>query len=577
MTSIVDIFLPKVAASDWETRKGLKEEAEHSKTLDFAQSHPEAPKKKLYKKIVDDHHEEDKHYYSKLEEAMEKKGIHLVRVKMNHPLSILNKDKWVEGEQQGQEKNAGQALQAIHGLAKKRVARAMVDKVLEREDNPPPGSEAIQKLASARGLVRSAGRTVSRNFHKAPIDQMVLNARAKKKEKRSEIPGSEQVDNQGSGANIGLAARDLQPSDLHKKAGRFRLDEPDDDDESPFKHLSQNEKMQILDEFIEANMGPHARELARSSTLKSPYAFPIPEMGQLNRVFKQVDFDPEKIASEFTEKLAQVEPYQQETQWTCSAACLRAVLKHFGTDIDETGLVTLIGAKENRGAEVTEIAKAARKMEFAAFDYDFDSLDQAKALLDQDIPIICDIQSFKHPGKGHYVVMTKIEDDKVHLMDPNTEGNSRVITREEMDGRWWDYTMAKPHQLKPKWGVVIAPKDDLAKEAMPKILEEKLSPIIEKGLTKVKVPEVASLLSHDVPGTGWSRGLVGKINDKLGKVHKKLKIPVMAKRNKAERAEFGKKVTEYISKNPDEAIAAAAPGGALYIAGKKGLHAVLGE
>lgn len=167
-------------------------------------------------------------------------------------------------------------------------------------------------------------------------------------------------------------------------------------------------------------------------------------------------------ASTFEEQLlkeAQVEPYQQETQWTCSAGCLHAVLLHYGEDVPEEELTQVIGARPNRGAEVDQIVGAAHKLGFAAFDYAFDSLDQAKALLDADIPIICDIQSFNHPGKGHYVVLTKIDGDAVHLMDPNTPGNSRVLTREHMDARWWDHKMAPPHELVEKWGVVVLPPE----------------------------------------------------------------------------------------------------------------------
>lgn len=159
------------------------------------------------------------------------------------------------------------------------------------------------------------------------------------------------------------------------------------------------------------------------------------------------------------EKLAQVSPYQQKTQWTCSAACLKAVLEHWGARFPELALIEAIGTRKGRGAECNEIAEAARKLGFLAFEYSFDSLDQAKILLDQDIPIICDVQSFNNPGKGHYVVLTSI-DGMVDLMDPNTPGNQRTISREEMDERWWDRAMAPPHQLMSKWGIVIVPPED---------------------------------------------------------------------------------------------------------------------
>lgn len=172
---------------------------------------------------------------------------------------------------------------------------------------------------------------------------------------------------------------------------------------------------------------------------------------------KLADFTPS--FSDELEKIAQVGPYQQKTQWSCSAACLKAVLEHYGARIPELLVIDAIGARKDRGAECDQIVDGARKLGFLAFEYSFESLDQAKVLLDQDIPIICDIQSFNNPGKGHYVVMHAAV-DKIELMDPNTPGNRRVISREEMDERWWDRAMAPPHHMMPRWGIVVVPTEN---------------------------------------------------------------------------------------------------------------------
>lgn len=169
-------------------------------------------------------------------------------------------------------------------------------------------------------------------------------------------------------------------------------------------------------------------------------------------------FFPIKTAEAFMDeltKIAEVQPYQQKTEWSCSAACLKAVLDSYGSETSEEQAIQAIGARDGRGAEVTDIADGARKLGFEAFDYDFESLDQVKLVLDKGIPIICDFQSFNHAGKGHYVVLTKIAEAGAHIMDPNTPGNYRLLTTDHLEARWWDWTMAKPHQLKIKWGVVV--------------------------------------------------------------------------------------------------------------------------
>ncbi len=155
-------------------------------------------------------------------------------------------------------------------------------------------------------------------------------------------------------------------------------------------------------------------------------------------------------------KVAKVSPYQQKTSWTCSAACLRAVLLHYGEDVSELDAGLAIRTRRKRGAEVTDIVEGARRLGFEAFDWCF-TMESAEFLTSQDIPIICDIQSFNYPGKGHYVVLTRI-DGEATLMDPNTPGNSRVISRNELEERWWDRTMESPHDIKKMWGIVVLPK-----------------------------------------------------------------------------------------------------------------------
>lgn len=164
-------------------------------------------------------------------------------------------------------------------------------------------------------------------------------------------------------------------------------------------------------------------------------------------------------------KLAQVATHQQETEWTCSAACLRAALVHLGYDLPEADLATAIGARPHKGAETTEIVAAAKKLGFKSWEQSFQSLDDAKVVLKSGIPIIADIQSFNHPGKGHYVLLAGFS---MHgwfmMMDPNTKGktivpNWRLIPDGKLEEIWWDRAMAPPHGLMPKWGVMVTEPD----------------------------------------------------------------------------------------------------------------------
>lgn len=165
------------------------------------------------------------------------------------------------------------------------------------------------------------------------------------------------------------------------------------------------------------------------------------------------------------EKLAQVDAYQQKTQWSCSAGSLVAVAKHHGIDITEEQAIKAIGAREGRGAETTDIVEGARKLGLEAWEGSFPSLDDAKEVLKAGNPIIADVQSFNYKGKGHYVVITGYKPGKGFiLMDPNTKGktaipNWRILSDKEMEKKWWDRAMAPPHKLMLRWGVVVIPKE----------------------------------------------------------------------------------------------------------------------
>ena len=212
-------------------------------------------------------------------------------------------------------------------------------------------------------------------------------------------------------------------------------------------------------------------------------------------------------------KLSQVHPYQQAQKWSCSAACLKAVLGHWGTDITEEQAIEAIGAKPKGGAEVDQISKGARALGFYAVETKFKSLDAALEVLEK-APIVADVQSFKHPGKGHYVVLTGMKDGKVEVMDPNVEGNWRTLSIPELEERWWDWTMAKPHQVIRRWGVVVLPKSK-TKTAMfassrfkteEQVLEEmRQKQPLKKRATMIKVSSPLSLAVSAAIADAYSR------------------------------------------------------------------------
>lgn len=161
--------------------------------------------------------------------------------------------------------------------------------------------------------------------------------------------------------------------------------------------------------------------------------------------------DSVKIAS------ATVDPYQQETQWSCSAACLKAVLNYYDYKITEKECIKEIGTRPKHGAETTDIVNAAKKLGFKAYEKSL-SIEEVRKLINSGIPIICDIQSFNKKNSGHYVVLCDIDDSHCYLMDPNTPGNTRKLPTEDFIKRWHDKAMKYPHEDMIRWGVIIEKK-----------------------------------------------------------------------------------------------------------------------
>jgi ABC-type bacteriocin/lantibiotic exporter with double-glycine peptidase domain len=145
--------------------------------------------------------------------------------------------------------------------------------------------------------------------------------------------------------------------------------------------------------------------------------------------------------------LGEAQPLQQLTKVTCGAACLLAIAEDYGlTGLDEPTLARLIGITKD-GAFPVQLVAAARQLGLPAEERRFRTLAEAKAVTDQGLPIIANILSFTVPGGGHFVVVTKIDEAGVHLMDPNVKGNRRLLSHDEMLRRW---------QTRQGSGVVIA-------------------------------------------------------------------------------------------------------------------------
>jgi ABC-type bacteriocin/lantibiotic exporter with double-glycine peptidase domain len=139
--------------------------------------------------------------------------------------------------------------------------------------------------------------------------------------------------------------------------------------------------------------------------------------------------------------LNDIPPTQQLENYSCSAATLKAVFRHWGKRVDEPTLTRIIGAKPEVGAAAPAIVQAARRYGFAADVRAFKSIDElhdyvGKRRRGVKLPVIANIFSFNRPGQGHFVVVDDINADRVKIMDPNSATNWRELSHQEMKKRW---------------------------------------------------------------------------------------------------------------------------------------------
>jgi ABC-type bacteriocin/lantibiotic exporter with double-glycine peptidase domain len=156
-------------------------------------------------------------------------------------------------------------------------------------------------------------------------------------------------------------------------------------------------------------------------------------------------------------KISEVIPYQQKTQHTCSAASLHAVLKHHGVTVPEATLAALIGTNKH-GAELYQIVGAAKALGFDAKQVEFRRFSHCLPYLANDVPLICDVQSWTRPGSGHYCVLAGVDDGMCDIMDPNVKGNWRRVPQKDFDGWWWDHCNVYPGRVLRRAAVVVEPR-----------------------------------------------------------------------------------------------------------------------
>jgi predicted double-glycine peptidase len=126
----------------------------------------------------------------------------------------------------------------------------------------------------------------------------------------------------------------------------------------------------------------------------------------------------------------------QDRDWTCGAACLRAVLDYHGIELTEPQTARLLGTTP-QGTSPSAMETVASELGLAFQAKTGATLADLRWALWHNAPVCCDLQMH---GNGHWIVVVGIADESkgsaITLMDP-LSGMVTVNSRDFLR-HWWD-------------------------------------------------------------------------------------------------------------------------------------------
>jgi predicted double-glycine peptidase len=151
---------------------------------------------------------------------------------------------------------------------------------------------------------------------------------------------------------------------------------------------------------------------------------------------------------------------RQITDYSCGASALRAVLSHWGREVDETKLMELLRTNSEVGTNPEAIASGARSLGFDAEVIDNLTLDQLERFTADGYPVIALAQVWLSEqdterllediwDNGHYVVVLGVDRDYVYFQDPFIQMSKAFVPRKTF-GDHWHQVMGGDLEQNPK-------------------------------------------------------------------------------------------------------------------------------
>jgi predicted double-glycine peptidase len=138
---------------------------------------------------------------------------------------------------------------------------------------------------------------------------------------------------------------------------------------------------------------------------------------------------------------------RQSTEYSCGASALRSVLSYWGTEVDESELMKIVGTTSEFGTFPGDIVRGAHALGFQAEAREGLTLDEVAAFTANGDPVIALGQMWRsrahsNPNvvedwhNGHYVVVLGLDKKYVYFQDPYVRMGKGFVPRKTFEEHW---------------------------------------------------------------------------------------------------------------------------------------------
>jgi hypothetical protein len=138
---------------------------------------------------------------------------------------------------------------------------------------------------------------------------------------------------------------------------------------------------------------------------------------------------------------------RQSTEYSCGASALRSVLSYWGTEVDESDLMKIVGTTSEFGTFPGDIVRGAHALGFQAEARENLTLDQVAEFTASGDPVIALGQMWRSRANsnanvaedwdnGHYVVILGLDKKYVYFQDPYVRMGKGFVPRKTFEEHW---------------------------------------------------------------------------------------------------------------------------------------------